>query len=51
MSLNATVWNVSIALAGALGGLLVQAGGAILLPWVTAVAAGLALLVVIRYLH
>lgn len=51
MSLNATVWNVSIALAGALGGLLVQAGGAILLPWVTAVIAGVALLVVIRYLQ
>lgn len=49
MSLNATVWNVSIAGAGFAGGLLVQSGHVILIAWIVAVMAIIALLIVYKH--
>lgn len=51
MSLNATVWNISIAGAGMIGGLLVQGGDVILIPWLVAIMAGLGWLIVVNHLH
>lgn len=50
MSLNATVWNISIAGAGMIGGLLVQSGDVILIPWLVAIMAGLGWLIVVKHL-
>lgn len=47
MSLNATVWNVSIAGAGVIGGLLVQSGRVALIPWLVAGMALVALWIVV----
>ena len=51
MSLNATVWNVSIALGGLVGGLLVQSNQLNLLPWLVTVMATVALIITARHLN
>lgn len=50
MSLNATVWNISIALGGLLGGILVQNNHIALFPWIVVVLALLALAITTRHI-
>lgn len=50
MSLNATVWNVSIALGGLLGGLLVQGNHVDLFPWIIAALALLAFAIAAKHI-
>lgn len=50
MSLNATVWNVSIALGGLLGGLLVQGNHVDLFPWIVAALALLAFAIAAKHI-